>query len=330
MSPVTSAAISQASERIAELVQETALRRAPALSRETGADVFLKLENTQRTGSFKLRGAANAALALAATAGGEHPLAGLVAVSTGNHGRAVAYVARALGLPAAVFVSRHVPEDKLAALRELGAELHVGGDSQDEAEALAAEAAARPGWHLIHPFDDEDVIAGQGTVGLELGRQAGAAGVALDTVLVPLSGGGLFSGVALGLAAAGLRPRLIGVAMRGGSAMAASLAAGRPTAVNEVPTLADSLQGGLGLNNRLTFELVRQHLDDLILLDEEAIARGLVFAYDREGQLLEGAGAVGIAALLDAPERFVGQRVAVVASGGNVPLERVLDLAAAR
>lgn len=318
--------VAEAAARIAGLVRATPLVSAAALSRASGADVFLKLENLQETGSFKLRGATNAAL-VARERGGAAAVSMLVAVSTGNHGRAVAHVARSLGLPAAVFVSRRVPEDKLAALRALGAELHVVGDSQDEAEAVAAEVAARPGWHLIHPFDDEDVISGQGTVGLELGAAAREAGRDLDTVLVPLSGGGLLAGVALGLRAAGSRARVVGVAMHGGSAMAASLAAGRSVAVDEVPTLADSLQGGLGLDNRFTFGLVSEMLDDLILLDEEAIARGMVFAYRREKQLLEGAGAVGLAALLTEPERFAGQTVGVVASGGNVPLDKVLDLA---
>ena len=331
MSGIATAAVEQAASRIAELVRPTRLARADALSQLSGANAYLKLENTQETGSFKLRGAANAVLRARerghdATAGGA--LRGLVAVSTGNHGRAVAYVGRALGLSTTVFVSRHVPEDKLEALRDLGADLQVAGDSQDEAEERAVAAATRQGWHLVHPFDDEDVIAGQGTVGLELGKQAAESSVVFDVVLVPLSGGGLFSGVALGLAAAGSRARLVAVAMRGGSAMAASLAAGKPTPVAEVATLADSLQGGLGLDNRLTFDLVSEHLDDLILLDEGAIARGMVFAYQREGQLLEGAGAVGVAAILDAPERFAGQSVGVIASGGNVPLQKVLDLAA--
>ena len=321
--------IEAATARVAPHVRRTPLNRSADLSKLTGGEVLLKLENLQETGSFKLRGAANAVLAVeerAAAAGDAGPQ-GLAAVSTGNHGRAVAHMARALDLPVEVFVSRHVPEDKLAALRELGATLHVGGDSQDEAEESAAAASVESGLHLVHPFDDPDVIAGQGTVGHEIGLDAAAAGEELDAVLVPLSGGGLLAGVALGLRLAGSAARVIGVAMRGGSAMAASLAAGEPVPVAEVPTLADSLQGGLGLDNRLTFRLVSELLDELILLDEHAIAEGMVFALQREEQLLEGAGAVGIAAILDAPERFAGQRLAVVLSGGNVPLARVQRLA---
>ena len=326
--------VQAAAERIAGGVRSTPLVRSAGLSALTGAEVLLKLENRQETGSFKLRGAANAVLAAQerARAAGRPGLKGLVAVSTGNHGRAVAHMARRLEIPAEVFVSRHVPDDKLAALRELGAVLHVGGDSQDEAEAAAAAARDERGLHLVHPFDDADVIAGQGTVGREIALEAADPGHDPGhdpgTVLVPLSGGGLLAGVALGLRQAGSAARVVGVAMKGGSAMAASLAAGRPVAVTEVPTLADSLQGGLGLDNRLTLGLVSDLMDELILLDEDAIARGMAFAHREEGQLLEGAGAVGIAALLESPQRFGGQRLAIVASGGNVPLERVLRLAA--
>lgn len=326
MTLVGTEAVEDAAERIKGFACRTPFVHAQALSRAVSTQVHLKLENRQVTGSFKLRGAANAVLAARERSGSAEPLA-LAAVSTGNHGRAVAHVARELGIPVAVFVSRHVPADKLAALRELGADLHVVGDSQDEAEVAATEACRARGWRLIHPFDDADVIAGQGTVGFELGVASAAANLEVDVVLVPLSGGGLLSGVALGLRAAGNGARVVGVAMRAGSAMAASLAAGRSVALPEAPTLADSLQGGLGLDNRFTLALVGELMHELILLDEPAIARGMLFAHEHEGQLLEGAGAVGIAALLDDPGRFAGQSVAVVASGGNVPLQRLRELA---
>lgn len=323
---VNPAAVLAAAERIRGVVRATPFLAAPALSQAAAARVYLKLENQQETGSFKLRGAANAVLA-AEERSRPDGLRALAAVSTGNHGRAVAHMARRRGLPVAVFVSRHVPDDKLAALRELGADLRVVGDSQDEAEAAATKACRELGWTMIHPFDDEDVIAGQGTVGFEIGRAAADGGIELDLVLVPLSGGGLLSGVARGLEAAGCSARVVGVAMRALSAMAASLAAGEAVSVHEVATLADSLQGGLGLDNRLTLSLVRELMDELILLEEDDIARGMVFAHQREGQLLEGAGAVGVAAVLGEPERFAGRTVAIVASGGNVPLRRVLELA---
>lgn len=299
-----------ARRRIASVVGPSPLLRAVATSEASGAEVFLKLENLQPTGSFKVRGAANALLTL--TASGE--ARGVVAVSTGNHGRAVAHVARELGLPAAVFVSRRVPAGKLAALRRSGAELHVGGDSQDEAEARAEAAATTRGWRMVHPFDDPAVVAGQGTIGLELLERMPD----LEAVLVPVSGGGLVGGIALALNSADPAIRVIGVAMEGGSAMAASLSAGMPVAVDEVDTVADSLQGGIGLANRITFALAQRYLDDLVLVPEDAIVRAKRFALQQERQVLEGAGAVGLAALLSGGVRLPGRRVVVVASGGNV------------
>lgn len=299
-----------ARRRIAPVVAPSPLVRAGAATDASGAEVFVKLENLQPTGSFKVRGAANALLTL--TTSGE--ARGVVAVSTGNHGRAVAYVARELGLPAAVFVSRRVPPGKLAALRSSGAELVVGGDSQDEAEARAKEAATARGWTLVHPFDDPAVVAGQGTIALELLERMPE----LDAVLVPVSGGGLAGGIALVLKSADPAIRVIGVAMEGGSAMAASLAAGVPVAVDEVDTVADSLQGGIGLANRITFALLRRFLDDLVLVPEDAIEGAMRFALQQEHQVLEGAGAVGLAALLSGAVRLPGRRVVVVASGGNV------------
>jgi threonine dehydratase len=238
----------------------------------------------------------------------------VVAVSTGNHGRAVAYVARELGVPAAVYVSERVPADKLEALERSGAEVHVGGRGQDEAEVVARAEAARRGHALVHPFDDPTVIAGQGTIGIELLESMPD----LDTALVPVSGGGLIGGIALVLKHASSDIRVVGVAMEGGSAMAASLAAGTPTAVDEVDTWADSLQGGIGGDNRYTFELVQRFVDDVVLVNEDAIAHAMGFAFRHERQVLEGGGAVALAALLSGAVEATGQRVAVVASGGNV------------
>ncbi|MFO7545597.1 MAG: pyridoxal-phosphate dependent enzyme [Trueperaceae bacterium] len=299
-----------ARRRIAPVVGPSPLVVAEAASRVCGADVRLKLENLQPTGAFKVRGAANALLALHETG----DLRGVVAVSTGNHGRAVAYVARKLGVPAAVYVSERVPADKLEALERSGAEVHVGGRGQDEAEVVARAEAARRGHSLVHPFDDAAVIAGQGTIGLEL-----LDGMPdLDTALVPVSGGGLIGGIALVLKSASPDIRVVGVAMEGGSAMVASLTAGVPTAVGEVDTWADSLQGGIGLDNRFTFGLVERFVDELVLVSEDAIAHAMGFAFHHERQVLEGGGAVALAAVLSGAVDVRGQRVAVVASGGNV------------
>lgn len=299
-----------ARRRIAPLLAPSPLVRAEAMARVSGADVHLKLENLQPTGSFKVRGATNALLALREAG----DLRGVVAVSTGNHGRAVAHVARELGVPAAVYVSERVPPDKVEALERTGAEVHVGGNGQDEAEVRARAEAAERGHALVHPFDDALVIAGQGTIALELLERAPD----LDTVVVPVSGGGLIGGIALVLKSASPDIRVVGVAMDRGSAMAASLAADAPTVVDEVDTLADSLQGGIGLDNRFTLRLFEELVDDLILVSEDAIARAMGFAYRQERQVLEGGGAVGLAAILSGGLDVRGQRVVVVASGGNV------------
>ncbi|MEJ2292756.1 MAG: pyridoxal-phosphate dependent enzyme, partial [Deinococcales bacterium] len=222
---------------VAGIVRRTPLVESDALSEGAGAGpVFLKLENLQVTGAFKARGATNALASLDAGARER----GVIAVSTGNHGRAVATAARRLGVKATVCVSERVPEDKIAALRATGCELVIAGDSQDDAEVRARELVEERGLTLVHPFDDPAVIAGQGTIGLEILEDLPG----VRRAVVPLSGGGLMAGVALALKSADPELRVVGVSMERGAAMARSLRAGRPVPTPEEPTLADSLQGG--------------------------------------------------------------------------------------
>ncbi|HKI55605.1 MAG TPA: hydroxyectoine utilization dehydratase EutB [Trueperaceae bacterium] len=310
----------RARRAVAGVVRRTPLVESRALSRIAGGPVHLKLENLQVTGAFKARGAANALAALDAAARRR----GVIAVSTGNHGRAVATAAGRLGVNAVVCVSERVPEDKLAALRATGCELLVGGDSQDEAEARARELMAERGLTLVHPFDDARVIAGQGTIGLEILEELPD----VDTVIVPLSGGGLIAGVALALKSAERAIRVVGVSMQAGAAMARSLQAGRPVPTPEEPTLADSLQGGIGERNRFTFAMVRRLVDEVVLVDEAAIAQAMRFAFEEEKQVLEGAAAVGIAALLQSRVAVGPGSSAVVCSGGNIATERFLRVVA--
>lgn len=314
----TLSSIYAARRAVAGIVRRTPLVASEALGRVAGTEVRLKLENLQLTGAFKARGAANA-LAVLPGAARER---GVVAVSTGNHGRAVATVAGRLGVPAVVCVSERVPEDKIAALRATGCELVVAGDSQDEAEIVARRLVDERGLSLVHPFDDAAVIAGQGTIGLEVLEELPG----VRTALVPLSGGGLIAGVATALKAADPRIRVVGVSMERGAAMARSLAAGRPVATQEEPTLADSLQGGIGETNRFTFQLAQRLVDEVVLVGEEAIARAMRFAFVRERQVLEGAAAVGIAALLEEKVRPSEGPAAVVCSGGNIAAARFLDI----
>lgn len=319
-SPLTLRHVFLAQQTIRGIAHVTPLLPAAALSAQTGAAVHLKLETMQPIGAFKIRGAANRLLHLT----DDEKARGVVTASTGNHGRAVAYVARHIGVPATVCLSELVPANKVAALRQLGAEVIIHGRSQDEAEARANELAAARRLTMVHPFDDPHVIAGQGTIGLELLQ----ALPAVDTVLVPLSGGGLIAGIALALKASSPAIRVVGVSMARGPVMARSLAAGRPLQLPEEPTLADSLQGGIGLDNRHTFRMAQALVDDVVLVSEDEIAAAMAYALRELRLVVEGAGAVGIAALRAAKVDVAGQTVAVVLSGGNVDVPRLLQIAA--
>jgi threonine dehydratase len=303
--------IEAARQRIADTVERTPVVLSRALTETAGVPVHLKLEHRQVTGSFKLRGASNALALLS----GNDRQRGVVAASTGNHGRALAYAARLQGMRAVICMSKLVPDNKVSEIRRLGAEIRIVGNSQDDAQAEVDRLVATDGLVMIPPFDHPDVIAGQGTLGLEIVD----AVPDVATVLVPLSGGGLAAGVAA--AVKGRRPsaRVLGVSMARGAAMKASLDAGKPLPVEELPTLADSLGGGIGLDNRLTFALCRDLLDDVILLSEEEIAAGIAHAYAEEREIVEGAGAVGIAVLLAGKIRSKGPIVAVL-SGCNIDM----------
>ncbi len=301
--------IRAAQARLAGHVAHTPLVASSSLSRLCGRPVHLKLETRQTTGSFKLRGATNALLALDAAARAR----GLVTASTGNHGRALAHAAREAGARAVVCMSALVPDNKVAAVRSLGAETRIVGRSQDDAQAEVVRLVREEGLTEIPPFDAPEVIAGQGTVGLEIIEGLPE----VELVLVPLSGGGLAAGVAT--AVKGLRPdaRVVGVSMARGAAMHASLAAGRPVEVEERETLADSLGGGIGADNHYTLRICAKLLDHAILLPEDEIAAGIRYAERVEHEMVEGAGAVGIAALLAGRVTARGP-IAVVVSGRNI------------
>ena len=308
--PVSLADIEAAARRIEGRVLRTPLTPSAALTARCGVPVGLKRDDLQTTGSFKLRGATNAVLSLAPDARAR----GVVAASTGNHGRALAHAAKAEGSVATICLSRLVPGNKVAEIRRLGADVRIVGRSQDEAQLEVDRLVAEEGLVMVPPFDDPAVVAGQGTLGLEIMDDMPDAA----TVLVPLSGGGLAAGVAAAVKARAPAARVIGLTMERGAAMKASLDAGRPVEVEEVESLADSLGGGIGLGNEVTFRMCRALLDDVILLSEDEIAAGMRHAFKEEGAVLEGAGAVGIAALLSGRLGRLEGPVAVVLSGGNV------------
>ena len=293
----------------------------PELASEGIGGVGLKLESLQPTGSFKVRGAAAKIGSLAPS----ELARGVVTASTGNHGRAVAHVAAQLGARATVCLSDNVPAGKRAALEALGAILDVGGPSQDAAFGRAVEMAAREdGPVLVHSILDPVTVAGQGTCGLEIADQRADC----DLVLVPLSGGGLLAGITVALRSRLRGVRIIGVSMDRGAAMHASLAAGHPVEVEEVDSLADSLQGGIGVPNDVTFPVVRDLVDDVVLVTEDEIAAALRYALVERHLVLEGAGAVGIAALRAGKVAGTARSTVVVCSGANVELETVAALAA--
>jgi threonine dehydratase len=302
--------IYQARQRIGPVVNRTHLIESPWLTQLTGRQVSLKLENHQVTGSFKIRGATNKILSLPEEARER----GVITVSSGNHGRAVAYVARRVGARAVICLPETVPEVKRQAIRTLGAETVVRGKDFDEALVYAGQLQAERGLTPVPAFDDPFVIAGQGTIGLELLEVLPD----VDTVIVPLSGGGLLAGIALALKTADPAIRTIGVSMERGPAMVESLKAGRVVPIVEEPTLADALAGGLNPDNAYTLPMTQQYVDETVLVSEEEIAAGMAFAFKQHHLVVEGGGAVGLAALLHGKIDGLGRQVAVVVSGGNV------------
>jgi threonine dehydratase len=312
--------IHAARQRIAGIADATPLIPSPFLSERAGAEVLLKLESLQATGAFKLRGAANAVFNL------PESVSGVTCCSTGNHGRGVAFAARQKGLRAVICMSELVPKTKIDGIRALGAEVRIAGRSQDEAQVEAMRLMKDEGLVEIPPFDHPDVIAGQGTIALELLE----ARPDIATILIPLSGGGLAAGVAF--AARRIRPdiRIVGISMERGAAMHESLAAGRPVEVTEVASLADSLGGGIGLDNRHTFALCRDNLDETLLVSEEEIYRAMQMHYYEDRLVVEGASAVGAAAILSGKlPRLKGPVVSLV-TGRNVDMQVFTDIVSGR
>jgi threonine dehydratase len=311
--------IYRARQRIAAVATRTPVIHSPLLTERVGASVYLKAESLQKTGSFKIRGATNKMLGLTV----EEKARGVITVSSGNHGRAVAYVAHQLGIAAVICMSTRVPGNKLDAIKRLGAEVVVHGDSYEDAEIHALQLQEERGLTMIDPFDDPLVIAGQGTVGLELLEDLPE----IDTAIVPLSGGGLIAGIALACKSASPSIRVIGVTMDRAPVMVHSLRAGTPIQMEEEDTIADALVGNIGVSNKYTFRMVQRYVDDTILVSDEEIAAAMAFALEQHHLVVEGGGAVGIAALLHQRATGLGHTVAVVVSGSNTSLPLLLKVA---
>lgn len=310
--------IYQADHLISKTVYRTPLIESHWLSKLSQSKIYLKLECLQITGSFKIRGATNKILSLKK----DEKERGVIAVSSGNHGRAVAFIAREFDIPAVICISETVPMNKVSAIKDLGAEVLILGKTYDEATEAALQVQVERGLTMIHPFDDPYVIAGQGTIGLELLEEQPA----IDTVIVPLSGGGLLGGIALGLKSINPEIQTIGVSMDKGAAMIESLKVGKVVEIIEEPSLADALIGGLGPENRYTFNIIQKYVDQTVLVTEAEIAAGMTFALEKEHLVVEGGGAVGIAALLAGKVDNLGKKVAVVISGSNVSLSGLMEV----
>jgi threo-3-hydroxy-L-aspartate ammonia-lyase len=311
---VDAEAVRAAAERIAGQVHATPVETSATLDSKLGATVAIKNEALQKTGSFKARGALNRLLTLPR----EEIDRGLVAISAGNHAAALAWAAAEVGAKATVVMPRHAPAAKVAACRDYGAEVVLHGDTTGEAFAESERLRDERGLTFIHPFDDPEIVAGQGTVALELVDAAGP----VDVWVVPVGGGGLACGTALAVRAANPDCQVIGVEPRGAQTLSAALEAGRP-----VPIVPHSVADGLCAPRagERTFPLFRELVDEVVLLSEEEILAGVRFVMERMKVVVEPAGACGVAALLAGRAGEVtGRRVGTVFSGGNLDLAAVV------
>jgi threonine dehydratase len=295
-----------AAQRIAGAVERTPCLMSRTLSRLTGAEVWLKFENLQFTASFKERGALNKLLLL----GPEGRRRGVIAMSAGNHAQGVAYHAARLGARAVIVMPRGTPNTKLRSTQVLGAEVVLEGDTLAEAARHAHELAAREGLTFLHPYDDPAVVAGQGTVALEMLEQAPA----LDMLVVPVGGGGLLAGMATAVKA--LKPgiEVLGVESQHWSAMHQRLN-GRP-----VQAGGDTIAEGIAVRDvgELTYSILASLGIEILLVEEETIEKAIAALVEIEKTVAEGAGAAGLAALLQHPARFAGRRVGIPITGGNI------------
>jgi threonine dehydratase len=309
--PVTLDDVLEAQKLLDGIITRTPVESSRALGGMVGGEVFLKCENLQRAGSFKVRGAY---VRMAKLSDAEKKR-GVVAASAGNHAQGVAVAAKSLGIKARIYMPLGVALPKLAATRSHGAEVVLHGHNVDEALAEARRYADESGAVFVHPFDDVDVVAGQGTVGLEILEQVPD----VDTILMGVGGGGLLAGVAVAVKARakelGRDIRIIGVQAENAAAYPPSLAADALVPLKRVSTMADGI--AVGRPGQLPFSIIRELVDDVVTVSEDALARALIFLLERAKMVVEPAGAVGVAALMEGKIENPGT-VAVVLSGGNI------------
>jgi len=311
-----------AARRLRGRVRATEARRSEYLSAMSGARVYLKLECLQYTGAFKLRGAMSRLLAMS----DDERTRGAVTASTGNHGRAVAYGCRALGMRAVVFVPETVTVDKKKAIEGFGAEVHVAGGDNCQAQAHARAYAAEQGMVMVPPYNDAHVVAGQGTIGVELVEQVGN----IDAALVCVGGGGLVSGIGGYLKWALPKVKIYGCSPRNSAAMIECIHAGEIVTVETSPTLSDGSAGGNIVPGSITFDLCRELVDTFDTVTEEEIRDALLLFLKTHHILIEGSAAVPIATFLRRKDEFKGKDVVIVLCGANIDIDTLQSVLCGR
>jgi threonine dehydratase len=314
---ISAQSIKDAAARIEPVIRTTPVEYSLALSELTGCQVWLKLEHLQHTGSFKLRGAANKLLSLTA----DQRAHGVITASNGNHGIAVCYVAQRLEVRAQVFMRTGVPEMRVALIRALGGEPVFYGDDALAAELKARTTAEEAGQVFISPYNDAEVVAGQGTLGVELAEQLEKP----DAVFVAVGGGGLISGIATYLKAVAPQTQIVGCWPENSPVLYECLKAGRIFDCPELPTISDSTAGGLEPDS-ITFPICQQLLDAHVLVSEDEIKRAMRLVLEKERWVVEGAAGVAVAALLKSAEQYRGRQVVVVLCGRNLATEKLREL----
>ena len=315
---VTLSSIQAAMGRIRESIRLSPLVHSEALSASAGNEIYLKLENLQRTGSFKERGALNRILTLTQ----DERQRGVIAASAGNHAQAVAYHAATRGISAQIVMPLATPLVKVSATRGYGAEVVLHGRNYDEAYQEAVVRCERQGLTFLHPFDDDDVIAGQGTLGLEMLAQ----NPALDVIIAPIGGGGLLGGLACAVKEINPRIAIVGVQTARLPSMIRAIAEGAPVKVDAATTIADGI--AVRRAGDRTLPLIRQYVDEIVTVEEEEIANAILRLLEGEKMLAEGAGAAALAAVLGHKTAHRGRRIGILVCGGNIDvtlLSRIIE-----
>lgn len=300
--------VKNAKKRIDKFVRNTPLIYSPFFSRLCEGKIYVKLENLQITNSFKIRGAYNRIFQLTS----EERSRGIITASSGNHAQGVALAANQLGISVKIVVPANISNIKLKKIKQYNSTI-IQDRKVEAIESRAKEISIQEGLIYISPYNDMGIIAGQGTIGLEVYQELSH----IHSIIVPIGGGGLISGI--GLVAKSIDPKvkIIGIQTEGASTMYQSWKAKKVIKVNEFPTIAEGLSGGLDAN-ALTFKMINKYIDEITLVQEESIKKAITLLWEEEGQIVEGAGAVGIAHILEAKQKFANQDVVVIISGGNI------------